>query len=377
MTPASMLTSQQSIRSKRTNNPENERIKRAYFAYLKEARRYGDGSLDSVVKALHRFEDYSGFRSFKLFHIQQAVAFKRNLAEQTSRATGEKLSKATVYATLMALRNFFHWLAGQPGYRSRLSYGDADYFNLSEKESRIAKSHAPERVPSLEQINHVLGVMPTNTDIELRNRALIAFAVLTGCRDNAIASLKLKHVDLSERRVHQDPREVRTKFAKTIITTFFPVDDLARQIVEAWVEHLRLALQFGPDDPLFPATRVALGASGLFETSGFDRKHWSNASPIRAVFRNAFTAAGLPYFNPHSVRKTLVQLGQRVCRSPEEYKAWSQNLGHEGVMTTFTSYGSISPTRQAEIIRDLACAGSSEDGDRTILEQIRRLANRT
>jgi integrase len=260
---------------------------------------------------------------------------------------------------------------------SRLSYGDADYFNLSEKDSRIAKSHAPERVPSLEQINHVLGVMPTTTDIERRNRALIAFAILTGCRDNAIASLKLKHVDLLEHRVHQDAREVRTKFAKTIITTFFPVGDLARQIVETWVEHLRLELQFGPDDPLFPATRIKLGASGLFESSGVDRRHWSNASPIRAVFHDAFIAAGLPYFNPHSVRKTLVQLGQRVCRSPEEYKAWSQNLGHEGVMTTFTSYGSISPNRQAEIIRDLACVCSPGDGDRTILAQIRRLANRS
>jgi hypothetical protein len=28
----------------KTNNAENERIKRAYFAYLKEARRYSDGS---------------------------------------------------------------------------------------------------------------------------------------------------------------------------------------------------------------------------------------------------------------------------------------------------------------------------------------------
>ncbi len=285
MTPVSMLTSRQSVRSMKTNNAENERMKRAYFTYLKEARRYSEASLDSVAKALNRFETYTRFRSFRLFHIQQAVAFKRHLAEQTNQVTGEKLSKATVYATLMALRNFFHWLAGQPGYRSRLSYADADYFNLSEKDSRIAKSHAPERVPSLEQINHVLGVMPTTTDIERRNRALIAFAILTGCRDNAIASLKLKHVDLSEQRVHQDPREVRTKFAKTIITTFFPVGDLARQVVETWVEHLRLALQFGPDDPLFPATRIKLGASGLFESSGVDRRHWSNASPIRAVFR--------------------------------------------------------------------------------------------
>ena len=44
-----------------------------------------------------------------------------------------------------------------------------------------------------------------------------------------------------------------------------------------------------------------------------------------------FEQAGLPYFNPHSFRKTLVQLGETTCQSPEEFKAWSQNLGHEGV----------------------------------------------
>jgi integrase/recombinase XerD len=35
-------------------------------------------------------------------------------------------------------------------------------------------------------------------------------------------------------------------------------------------------------------------------------------------------------------------------------KAWSQNLGHEGVLTTFSSYGPVSEKRQAELIKDLA-----------------------
>jgi integrase/recombinase XerD len=38
--------------------------------------------------------------------------------------------------------------------------------------------------------------MPCASDVELRNRALVAFAILTGARDGALASLKLKHVDL-------------------------------------------------------------------------------------------------------------------------------------------------------------------------------------
>jgi integrase len=59
-------------------------------------------------------------------------------------------------------------------------------------------------------------------------------------------------------------------------------------------------------------------------------------------------AAGLPYFNPHSFRKTLALLGGELCETPEQYKAWSQNLGHEHVLTTFTSYGNVDSHRQAK-----------------------------
>jgi hypothetical protein len=77
--------------------------------------------------------------------------------------------------SLNALKRFFIWLAGQPGYKSRISYSDAEYFNLSAKETRIAKAHREERVPTLEQIRHVIQTMPSTTEIERRDRALIAF----------------------------------------------------------------------------------------------------------------------------------------------------------------------------------------------------------
>ena len=35
---------------------------------------------------------------------------------------------------------------------------------------------------------------------------------------------------------------------------------------------------------------------------------------------------------------------------PEEMKAWSQNLGHADVLTTFTSYGEVPLHRQKELI---------------------------
>jgi len=120
------------------NNPNNERIKRQYFAYLKEARRYSESTVDAVAKALNRFEVYTRHRDFKAFHTEQAVSFKKHLAGQRGAQSGETLSKATLYATLTQLKRFFQWLAQEPGYRSRIHYSDAEYFNLSEKDTRIA-----------------------------------------------------------------------------------------------------------------------------------------------------------------------------------------------------------------------------------------------
>jgi hypothetical protein len=124
----------------RTHNPQNERIKRAYFTYLAEAKGLSEATLDAVAKALNRFESYTRFRDFKAFHIEQAKGFKANLSEQMRLRTKDHLSKATLYATLSALKRFFIWLVGQPGYKSRISYSDAEYFNLSAKETRIAKA---------------------------------------------------------------------------------------------------------------------------------------------------------------------------------------------------------------------------------------------
>jgi integrase len=361
----------------KTHNPDNERIKRAYFAYLVEAQGFSEATLDGVAKAINRFETYTKFRDFKAFHIEQAKGFKASLAEQMSLRTEDRLSKATLYATLNALKRFFIWLAGQPGYKSRVSYSDAEYFNLSAKETRVAKARREERVPTLEQIRHLIYVMPANTELERRDRGLVAFTILTGARDRATASIKLKHVDLDQGRIVQDARQVNTKFSKTFTTWFFPVGDDILQTVVDWVTYLRQEKLWGGDDPLFPPTKIAVGASRHFEVSGLGRKHWSSAGPIRKIFKDAFTSAGLPYFNPHSFRKTLAQLGEKLCHTPEQFKAWSQNLGHEKVLTTFSSYGEVAAERQREIILELARPMDPDPQLQEIVKQLMRATKRT
>jgi integrase/recombinase XerD len=85
--------------------------------------------------------------------------------------TGEKLSKATLHTTLAHVKRFFHWLrAGQPGYKSRLQYSGADYFNLSEKDVRVATTRREQAGPTLDQVKHVFAMIPADGEIELRVR---------------------------------------------------------------------------------------------------------------------------------------------------------------------------------------------------------------
>ena len=99
----------------------------------------------------------------------------------------------------------------------------------------------------------------------------------------------------------------------------------------------------------------------VFAAQGLEPVFWSSAAPIRGVFKQAFAAAGLPHFTPHSFRSTLAILGERVCKTPEQFKAWSQNLGHESPLTTFTSYGRVELHRQGELIRSAGKVAPADD----------------
>ncbi len=266
------------------------------------------------------------------------------------------------------LKAFFVWLSYQPGYKSRIHIPDLDYFNLITKEIRSAKAPKFKDFPTLEQVRMVVVHMPTATDIKKRNRALIAFTILTGMRDSAIASLCLKHISIERKLVMQHPSEVDTKFSKRIDTYFFPVEEEFEKIVIDWITFLKTQKLFGNGDPLFPRTRLRQDENHSFAAQGFEPINWSTTTPIRSIFKQAFEAAGLPYFSPHTFRRTLVPLGRQICKTPEEFKAWSQNLGHESPLTTFINYGTIATDRQGDLIRLMGEADEQEDRLELILQ---------
>ncbi len=335
------------------HNAANERIKRRYFAHLTGAHGRDQATVDAVAKSLARFEDYTRARDFAKYRREQAMGFRDRLAEQRNARTGEQLSKATLHSTLRDLRAFFFWLADQPGFKSKIQHSDADYFNLSSKDVAIAQARREKTVPTIAQVERVLGAMPAATALERRDRALIAFTAITCARVNALASFRLGHVNLAGGYVEQDARTVRTKFAKTFRTFFMPVCEGALEIVTEWIDELEREHLWGPADPLFPATRIGMGEGGGFAALGLARHGWATTSPIRDIFKRAFAGADLPYYNPHSFRDMLVRHAMQLNLPIMQLRAWSLNLGHADLLTTLTSYGTMPVHQQGELIQAL------------------------
>ena len=183
----------------KTHNPQNERIKRAYFSYLAEAQGFSEATLDGVAKALNRFETYTRFRDFKAFHIEQAKGFKASLAGQTSIRTKDRLSKATLYATLSALKRFFIWLAGSPatspGFRTPMP-------NIS-----TFRPRRPDRQGASRSAGADLGANSACHPNDARGHrdrtprpSPHRLHDPDGARDGATASLKLNHINFDQGR---------------------------------------------------------------------------------------------------------------------------------------------------------------------------------
>jgi integrase len=359
----------------RRHNAENEFAKRAYVAWLKNAEGRQDATVDAAMAAIHDFEAFNRYTSFKSFRHEQAISYKAQLAERTHPETGKPLSKATLRTRLKALRAFFEWLCHQPRYKKPVRYSDAAYFGVSANDARIAAASREQKAPSLAQVTRVLETMPSDTLMQRRDRAVVAFVILTGARDSAVASMLLKDVDVVTGRVFQDARHVKTKRAKTFYSVFFPVGDLPRQLVRDWTAELRSDLLFGPDEPIFPATARGFDDQGLFHPDKLAREPWNSAAPIRAIFKRAFEAAGFPYANPHSLRRTLMRLAYDLDLSQREQKAWSQNLGHDSIVTT-AGYGTLSLVEQAEVMAAIGPTSEGDDDVTALAELAARVARR-
>jgi integrase len=178
-------------------------------------------------------------------------------------------------------------------------------------------------------------------EIDMRDRALISFALITGMRISAIVTLKMKNFDRDTKLIDQNPGDgVLTKNAKKILTTFFPIgwSEPEKYFLE-WFDHLE-AKGAHPDDTIFSSTLKGFSSSNnSYNKTLVSSDSWSDAGGARKIFEKRCQNAGVPYYHPHSFRHLIVSMMSKTRLTEEEKRAVSLNLGHENVGTTFGSYG--------------------------------------
>jgi integrase len=231
------------------------------------------------------------------------------------------------------------------------------------------------KIPNIEYVKKLAGSIIGQTEVNLRDRALIAFTCLTGMRDNAISSLPLKAFDREKLIIYQNPNYgIRTKFAKNITSKVFNFDDILLSYFLEWHNKLK-ENGFDENAPLFPRSKSKITEGNLsYEPSDeVEPIFWQSGAGVRNVFKHRAEKAGLEYYPPHTYRHLAIRLALAKATNGEEFKAVSQNFGHEDVSTTLSVYGNLG---QAELIDRLSVIDSrkkyvSEDSEK--LMQIKKL----
>ena len=316
----------------------NEQAKRRFFEHLKGGDGFAEDSVTKFAEAVGQWQQFSKNEDFLDFHKSKAMEFCTWLNTRETKTKAGKLSLTTQYHYLRRLKRFFVWLSEQREYR-KISKTDIDFLRLSKKDARIATSGTTRAMPTFEEAKKIIVSIQIKNDIDMRDRAILSLALITGMRISAIATLKMKNFDRENKLVDQNPGDgVKTKSAKKILTTFFPIEWLdPEQYVLEWYDHL-LKRGAGPDHPIFPSTLKGFSNKSYSKTLVSD-EGWSSSSGARKIFEKRCKSAGVPYYHPHSFRHLIVHYMSKARLTEEEKKAISMNLGHENVGTTFGSYG--------------------------------------
>jgi integrase/recombinase XerD len=336
---------------------QNEQLKRAFFTYLRGAKGFEESSVHSYAEAIWQWQLFTDGDDFTAFDQDKALAFREWLMTRSTKTKAGRLSLATQSNYLRRVKGFFFWLSDQTGYKKKVLKSDIEFLRLSNKDALIVRSGTTRAIPTLEEARQIIESIEIKNEIDLRDRALLSFAVATGCRISAIVSLKMKSFDKVKKTIYQNPADgVRTKSSKPILGTFFPIGwDAPEQYFVEWFEHLE-ARGSGEDDPIFPATKSEIGHIKSADGSVLvGNVFWKNAAGARKVFEKRSKEADSRYFNPHSFRHLVVSILSKMALTEQQKKAASLTLGHANVGTTFGSYGNgnMSDEEAVKIVKRL------------------------
>lgn len=336
-------------------NKANEIVKRKFFEQLEHSRDGKDPkTVNQYVNAIHEFELATGFKDFKMYNSDWAIDFKNHLSDKVNKHTQAPISKSLYFHYLSHVREFFEWLVTNDKAYSKIKRRDIEYFHVTRNDKNKARATGYQESHSLADILATIRNMRGDTELDLRNRAMVSLCLLTTPRISALQTARIQSIKYFKQydawAFVQDPRLLNTKFSKKI-TAFFigEVKDLIENVI-VWREYL-LTKGYAEKDYLFPKVATNFN-SDCMSVMTLTRNPIKSSSTIRDIFKQAFVANNLPYYKPHSFRHTIARAMKKGENAVERSIALAENLGHKGGLSTLhASYGGDYEQQQSAILK--------------------------
>lgn len=343
-------------------NQHNERIKYGFITYC---RRFNQKTTDAIMLAVCRMEAFLGRKDFCRYTLEDVDRYRTELRRLLAASGADQLSRSTVTHQVSHIRRFLEWLIRQDGME-KLPRSLPDYIRLSKADIACARNLEPRPYPTDDEAVLLVSAMPGRSLVELRDQAIVATSFLLGTRANATASLRIRHINLDERRAYQIATEMRIKNSKTQTTYFLPGDPIFEQKLVEWIRKLT-SLGATADDALFPPDEDLHRASRWHIGGRETIKPWTTSGGVEKAFRRASEAAGLPYFNPHSARHNVFLRRDSYCSNLRQRKAWSHNGGHENEAITERNYAKVTDEECRTIFSDFAGSNGETIEDKNLM----------
>lgn len=324
----------------------NDRI---IFAWQSYAGRYDEKTVDRHLAAIRYCEDVTNGKAFHLFTVQDASKVRDDLKRRAIPGAKDYLSKSSVLHFVSHLKSFFGWLLKQDGYK-RLPGDLPDYFDMPRSVFSKVLPRESKHYLSINEAAQLLQQMSARSLQAQRDRAIFAIAYLGALRADTIVSLRLCHLDISNKRIIQDANVVRAKNGKSLTVSWFPILDIFHEVVVEWAERLA-SLGFTGDDALFPSNKLLMNKKASNNGNHASIPVMATTHAVTKAFATA-CRHNKEKITPHSAKHSIAAERDQRRLSHEQRKAWSENMGHENEKITERHYGKLTDERRFELLED-------------------------
>jgi integrase/recombinase XerC len=278
--------------------PEPTRLAEDFLAMLAHERAASPHTLRAYRREVGNFADYLAEQGLEMRQVDH-LQIRRYLGELYDRG----LVKASVARSLAAIRSWFHWMA-KAGHVS------------SNPAALVATPKLPKhlpRVPSIEQMNHLVETVSSGEGAAWPERDRMIFELLYGC---GIRNAELVGLNVNDVHWARELILVRGKGRKQ---RYVPLGDAAADAIRAYLPSRQAKLAGKTSEALL--LNLQMRGTGRLTTRSVGR-----------IVKQISLARGLPAeIHPHTLRHAF---GTHMLEEGADLRAIQELLGHERLSTT-------------------------------------------